>query len=243
MSLIFVSTCHKEYGKAFIFPTLSRLTCRTVALLEPDDKRELPANVERLPYVSSRFYQHGTFLDALPCHSDDVVVLADADAVVQRDWSESERAMLDTLGDRLAVGFNMYPQQTGAEELDILRLTVPLEVAARALRLTPEDMTACPMYNWGLVAARVSTWRRLQDYYQAMTLGFDPQTLFVHPTWMQYVLCCALHKHGMPVVELGYQTHSHGHFTLTADHNVWKGKLRYKDEDVFLAHLVRGVCF
>lgn len=239
--LTFVTTCHPEYAKAFVFPTLSRLTCRVVVLLDPSDKRELPQNVERYDFASDRFYQQGKFLDAFPHDKDDIVILADADAVVQRDFNDAEQLAFDNLGGCLMAGPNMYPGQGGAEELDILKLIVPVEEAVQKLRVTAEVLMGLRMYNWGLVAGKASTWKRLQGYYEAMTFGFDPQTLFLHPTWLQYLLCAAVHRWAMPVVEMPYTVHSHQHFSVRPEHNIRKGQLYYGNELVMFAHWFRGV--
>jgi hypothetical protein len=256
VSLIFVTTCGVSYPKAFIFPTLRHIdmTLWTIALLDPADRRELPHKVDRLPYVGDRFYQDGKFLDALPLlDANDVAILADADAVIQRDLNDNERLMLDNLGDGIAAGWNMKPGQMGKDELGILRLAGglspdmgecfdrQLEHAAVMLRLTSSDMLACPMYNWGLVAAKVSTWRRLRALYAQHTAGLDPQILFEHPTWLQYALCCIVYKHGIPLVPMDYSLHSHQHFPMQPEHHVWERKLFYKNELVFFAHLVGGV--
>jgi hypothetical protein len=240
--LVFVTTCHPAYPKAWLFPTLDKLGCGAYALLDPDDKRDLPANVRRIPFRSDRFYQDGRFLDALPdLDRDDVVILADADAVIQRDWSHAERALLENLGDAFAVGYNMKPGQTGLEELDILHFARPPAEVARALRLPLRILAETPMYNWGLVAAKVSTWRTLRMVYSAATRYLNPQDLFVHPTWMQYVLCVLLAHYQIPVVEFGYGTHSHTHFGFRPQHAHKFGKLYYGEELVFFAHNIPGL--
>jgi hypothetical protein len=240
MSLIFTTTCHPEYSKPWIFPTLSNLSCRTCALLDPDDARTLPANVERIPFRSGRFYQAGQFLDAFngTLDRDDVVVLADADALVQRDFTEAERAMLLNIGDAVAAGTNMGWEQIGQQEMDILRPKPSVERLAAALRVPEIVLCYTPMYNWGLVAAKVSTWNLLRKLYAATTRYTNPQSLFVHPTWMQFILNVLLTYYQVPVVEMGYGLHSHGHFGIQDEHRKKDGKLHYKGEVVFYSHFI-----
>lgn len=248
MSLIFTTTCNKDYHRAWIFQSLSKLGGAVAALLHPDDKRELPSNVWRMPFVSDRFYQQGTFIDAMAqeIQSDDwdnqVIMLADADAVIQRDLNDDERLMLDNLGDGFAIGYNMHPRQTGAEEQAILRLAVDKGYAANALRLTTKVLDECPMFNFGLVAGKVSTWRRLRKLYAHHTEACsNPQVLFVNPTWMQYVICAIIYAAGIPVVPMPYSMHSHQHFTMTPEHHVRQRVLYYRYAPVFFAHYVAGV--
>lgn len=234
------------------------LSCRTVALLDPSDDRPLPVNCERIPFTSDRFYQDGRFLDAIPAWErldsnkyhwpiladDDVVILADADAVIQRDLDDSERAALEDLGDAVMVGYNVRKGQLGCEELSMAGMKGDVNDVARAFRVTPDSLRECHMYNWGLVAAKVSTWKHLRNRYNEMTEGLDPQVHFRHPTWMQYLLCVALHEYKIPVVEMDYVMHSHGHFGLYKDtHGIKHRKLYYTHNLVFYAHYVPGVSY
>ena len=237
MKPVFVTTCHPTYQRAWIFPTLARLgSCRVVCLLDPADTRELPPNCERHPFTGDRCYQDGRFLDAMPGAPDDaVVILADADALVQRDFDAGELATFDRLKDGFALGYNKRPGQTGVEEYALLRPRQEISEAARVLGVSAATLRGAWVYNFGLAAARAGTWRQLRTLY-ATTVGDHGVDLFDYMAWMQYLICVTLHHRGIPVEELGYATHAHGHFGLPDGCRVQGGKLYYRDRLVFFAH-------
>jgi hypothetical protein len=241
--LTFCTTCNPYYPKSWIYDSLSLLSCRTRALLDPDDARTLPANVQRINFRSDRFYQEGKFLDAMPdLRPNDVVILADADAIIQRDLSEGETEFFEAIGDAIAIGYNIRPGQDGETELGLLRPKFPLDWTASAFRVSVHSLTKAKVYNWGLVAAKVSTWLRLRALYDASTLGINPQDFFKNPTWLQYILCVLAHHHGISIVEIGYHLHSHQHFGFEQEHTIKDGKLRYKDREVFFVHNAMSFC-
>ncbi len=240
--MLFVTSCGPHYHRPWIFPTLGRLSCRVVCLLHPSDKRELPPNVERVPFLGDRYYQDGRFLDAIPGVSDDeVVILADADAHMQRDFSPSELDMMSSLGDGLAAGWNAQPGQTGEQEFyGLERSTRGLPAVAEALGLPAVTLRNAPVFNWGLVAGKARTWRRLAKIYQE-TVG-DKGELFSNPCYMQYLLCVLCHHNRIPIRSIGYLLHSHEHFPpLSRSHAIKEGKLYYNDKLVCYAHYVQGV--
>lgn len=239
---IVAMTCTPDYPRPWVFPSLGMLTGRVVCLLDAKDRRPLPRGCERVAWQAKDCsFQDGRFLDALPnVKDDDVVVLADADGVFQRDWSDAEREVLDGLGDAFALGYNMRPGQRGAEEFEALKPRQSLEEAAGALGIPAKDLRGCLLYNTGLMAARASSWRRLTKAF-AEAFGGRGAEFFAMHSWPQYFVCLALHRAGVPVVELGYETHSHGHFPLTPDHAARHRRLYYRGELVLFAHNISGV--
>lgn len=251
MKPLFVTTCTPTYKKAWIFDSLARLaSCRVVALLDlpPFDPRPLPANVERLPWQPGGLeYQAGYFLDGLhPCdlHDEGVVILADADAVVQRDFDESELATLARLDENtFAMGYNLRPGQTGAEEHELLRPRQPLEETAAKLKAPADVLRHCRVYNTGLVAGRVCAWRRLRHLYECYyrCAGEVAPGLFALHSWPQYLICSLLYEQGFAVEELPYSVHSHGHLGLQPGCTVEGGRLLRGGRPVFFAHAVPGL--
>ncbi len=244
--MIFVTTCGKDYGRPWIFPSLGMLSCRVACLLESGDDRPLPVNVERIPYAGDRYYQAGQFLDSLPLQDDsELLVMADADAIVQRDFDADELATFDRMSG-VALGYNMRPGQQGRHELELLQPKMPLAELGGRVRLSAKSLEDCPMYNTGLMVARVKVWRRLLAAYEgtvgaAMSRAGEMFFCYAGAS-MQYFICCVLHEYGIPVTELGYVTHSHGHFGLTGDHTIHDRKLYYRGRLVFFPHFVGGVC-
>jgi hypothetical protein len=230
--MIFVTTAPPEWRKAYIFDSLAKLSCRTVALLEPSDRRKLPSNVERVPYIADGWNQDGRFLNALDVPSDAVVVLADADAVVQRDPLPCE---LDP-GDGVAMGWNWYPGQTCAEEYGACR---PHRHYGDSFGV---DLQRVPMRNGGLIAARADTWHWLHAVW-ADVFRIGGPMIADHTFCQQLFVCIAIEKVHLPLRTLGYATHTHGlgpkH--LTDDHTIRDGVLYHRGRIVFFAHHVKGV--
>lgn len=245
MTILFFTSCGADYPKAWIFPTLGMLSSQTVCLLHPTDGRPLPLSTDRVRFTGDRFYQDGRFLDSVPpLPPDRIVILADADAVLQRDFSDSELKLLDSLDDNSILAgpnMNMATNQLGAAELELLKPIAPLEKIAASLKVDVADLLECRMRNWGLVAARVSAWRTLQDHYAEAVGDANPQDWFTHPTWMQYLLCVMVHRHKMTLVDMPYTMHSHAHFGLTTWHGIKNRVLFYKGERVLYAHYCQGV--
>src|SRR5262245_37444389 len=94
--MIFVTCATPDYPRPWIFPSLGMLSCPVKCLLDADDKRPLPVNVLRINYrPRGCAFQAGDFLSSLgPLPDDELVVLADCDAVVQRDFNWIELAFL-----------------------------------------------------------------------------------------------------------------------------------------------------
>lgn len=251
----FVTSCGKDYKRSWIFPTLDRLNIdgHAFALLQPGDHRPLPEDVLRVEYSGDRFYQDGLFLDAIESArtllddedililADDILILADADALIQRPLTERELGLLEGLGDAFMAGPNRDNTQLGENELNGLKLTRSLDETAQRFGVSQDDMLKCRVYNFGLVAAKVGSWRRLRRLYREAEGEGSPQDYFVSVAWMQYLLCVLLHRNDIEVVDMPLSMHSHDHFGLRLEHGIEDRVLYYKDEVVFFAHYVSGV--
>lgn len=253
----FVTSCGKDYSRPWIFPTLAKLNVDgyVFALLQPGYDRQLPDNVIHVPFEGDRFYQDGLFLDSIdtllagghnedalnPLEDDDTLILADADGIIQRPFSEKDLGLLEGLDDAFMAGPNMDDLQTGDSERYGLGMKYPLEDTADRLGVSEDDLTKCQMRNWGLVAAKVSSWRKLRTLYRAMRGDSDPQDYFVSVAWMQYLLCVILHRNLIPVIDMPLSMHSHDHFGLRLEHGIEDRVLTYKGETVFFAHYISGV--
>lgn len=251
----FVTSCGKDYSRPWIFPTLDKLNLgiKMYALLQSGDDRPLPDGVLRVIYEDDRFYQDGLFLGCIDAYlggrftkealsDDDVLILADADALIQRPLSEREVELLEGLGDAFLAGPNRDEVQYGENEVMYgLRMTHSWEDTTRRFGVTRDDMTKCRMYNFGLVAAKVGSWRRLRKLYRDMRGEGDPQEYFGNVAWMQYILCVLLYKHNIQVVDMPLEMHSHDHFGLRLEHGIKDRLLSYRGETVFFAHYVSGV--
>ncbi len=251
-----VTTATADYARPWVFPSLGMLRGRVVALLSPDDRRPLPVNVQCYPYQTPGvLFQDGRFLDAVPhVEDDDLVVLADADGVFQRDFSHAELETLADLTDGVALGYNVRGGQQGEEEYQRLGPLQSISEAAAVLNLPEALLRGAWVYNTGFMAARARTWRRIRTLFvetfmrvqppgDEITSGGIGASLFRLPAFPQYFLCLLFALHGIAVTELDYSVHSHAHCPLTPRHRIEKRCLWYNAERVLFAHQVPGVCF
>jgi hypothetical protein len=238
---IFATSCVHDYPRQWVWPTLHHLSCPKVAFLHPEDQMVLPEGVTRMAYSGDRFFYDGKFmLGSKDIGDDELVVLHDVDGVFQRDVLPGE---LDVPRDGIAAGWNSRRGEVGSEEL--ARLGVKLDDRSLAGKIgLPQDLLRrAPIYNFGLVAARGSTWRYLAYLYNRHIWSQGPQ-LFRNEHFQQYLVCLLLEHYHILVRPLGYETHSHGHFGLQREHNITNGVLRYKHHDgqvVLFAHKIKGV--
>lgn len=241
--LTVVTTATPEYPRPWVFPSLGMLGCRVVCLLDPSDKRPLPRGVERYPYQTPGvLYQDGRFLAAVPdILDDDLVILADADGIFQRDFSEDELDTLADLQSGFALGYNVRPGQQGAEEYERLRPNQDIKKAAEFLGMTLGTLKGTWIYNTGFMVARAHAWRKLRGWFKATFSEGDGANLFRLPSWPQFFICMVLSSMSTPITELGYETHSHGHCPLTPRHAIVRRQLYYDGKLVLFAHNCLGV--
>jgi hypothetical protein len=256
MNTVFVTTTTPDYSKAWVFPGLEHLSDRIVCLLDDSDDRRLPDNCERVSYkCEGVIHQDGRFVDTVPgLKDDDIVILLDADGVIQRDLNYWERAVLNSMNGSFAMGYNVHPGQQGEEEYNLLKPKLNIYDAAQKLGTYSKILRNSWIYNTGMMAARTKTWRQLKELMTPI-VDKKPEQLFEMHSWPQYIICCSLFQGGVPVAELGYETHSHGHFRLPDNHKILeesrlglqgnmlppRRRLYYDGQLVFFAHNVNGI--
>lgn len=232
--MIFVVSSSPTYPRAWVFPSLRHLSGhRVIALLDPSDRRELPLGVERRDFVSDCFFYDGRFVEALDVEDVENIVLIDADAVVQRAPRDGELECRDGF----AIGYNAGLEDTAALES---KRIAPFNSFEGMGRVVGVDLRTVPMRNMGITVAKAWRWRWLREAYAPLERdGYALLQDRLH--FMQFFACIAIAKHGVPLRDLGYETHSHGHYGLTADHSIRDGQLLYRGQPVFFAHFVKGV--
>ncbi len=236
--MLFVTTCSPMYSKAWVFPSLSMLPGRVVALLEPSDRRELPPNTERRDYVDGPRFQDGRFMDAFPeVPDDEVVVLFDADGIIQRKPTSDEVQLLSSVkNDQIALGPNAHPDQRGDEEIRLLLTKCSVEGVARVLNVP--DLRGVRVYNFGFASATAGSWKRFRHNVGDLDVA---GSCFSDPHWVQLCLCCAIHRLHMSVVDLPCSVHAHSHFGLHRGCRIRDRKLYHEDQLVFFAHYCKSV--
>jgi len=177
--------------------------------------------------------QQGQVLDVLPAVDEgEVLVMMDADALVQRDLLPAERTLLAGLTEwEIALGPNRLEPETGAEEFELLQARYPLPHVAGLLGTRLQNV---PVYNCGFVAALPWVWRRLRRTYEEL-LGRAGEC-FGNWRACQLLLCMAIQQLELKVVELPRTIHAHQHFGRHPDDQVRDGRLFVKDQLAFYAH-------
>jgi len=153
--------------------------------------------------------QHGRFLDAVPeLGAREVVVLSDADVLVQRDFRPQELARFHAHGaSTLSAGSNAGDRDMLADEA--ARLEIEPEEPDPYERF---DLRRIPVYNCGVLVGRAGLFRRIQEEYERDCYDFYGRCS--SRSRCQFHICLVLHVLGVLVDRLAGQVHTHGHFGL-----------------------------
>lgn len=156
---------------------------------------------------SSGMLQTGRWLDVLPeVRAEDVVLLSDADVLVQRDFSAADLVLLaDLPEDAFAAAWNAHEGDNLAEEAR------RIDLADDGFYGGQEALAWVPCFNCGVLAMRAGAWRRLREEYEAGCRDFYARTS--HRSRIQFLVCLCLHRLGLRHVLLDAAFHSHGHFS------------------------------
>jgi len=154
--------------------------------------------------------QYGAWLDALPHHARDLLVMADSDAVFQRPLADDELQTLESLGDdEVALGPNADRKDTLLREAARLRRGAR-DPSDQALDRLYPGFARVRCYNCGFIAARASWWHRLRAAFVEAWPAFD--RLFSHRARCQWLTCWLIHAMGSTVRRLPCSVHAHQHF-------------------------------
>lgn len=181
--------------------------------------------------------QQGHLIDLIPSLSDDDnVIIADADASIQRDLLLDEKWLLHNLGDRVGLSNNRGDSQDALSECVICRPLVPLQDVFSQFPVLKETM----IYNCGFIAAKPPVWRKARQKFEELWPQVSP--LFQEWRCCQLVLCMSFQAAGIDVVNMGYGMHTQGHFPPQKLHAIKDGILYYGNRPVFFVHHVQGFC-
>ncbi len=178
--------------------------------------------------------QNGSFCDFVPADwlDDDVVIYCDADAYFQRPFTASELAAIASVKPmEMLASYNCpnHEQTLLSEAADLF----PKKPMAEIESLLP-GMGDMRCRNWGMVAARLSSWRELHNRTVALWPTVD--ACFGNPARVQLACLYAVQSPGMTLSELPPLLHHHGHHGLktglSKDDGVWK----FNGEVVAFAH-------
>ncbi len=181
--------------------------------------------------------QQGQVLDVVNVMEGEVLIQADADAVIQRDFSTDEKALLAELRPGLvALGPNGAGRETGEVEYHRLLPHCSIEDVNRRLGVRLDQVE---VFNAGFIAAVPAVWRELRQYYEVMYAA--GAHLFGNWRCCQLLLCCAIWNLGLSVIRLPRTLHAHWHFGRSQGDEIKDGKLYAGGELVAYAHHVPGV--
>jgi hypothetical protein len=159
------------------------------------------------PSQSHGMIQHGRFLDSLPMlGKDDLIVLSDADVLVQRDFSLEELKRFHAYDhSTLGVGNNNGEDDTLLKEAKRIEILEDEMDHYEHLKLGN-----IPVYNCGLMVARAGLFRRVQEEYEKDCYGFYGRCY--NRSRCQFHFCLAIHNLGIAIDRIGGEIHTHGHF-------------------------------
>lgn len=140
----------------------------------------------------------GDFFEYFSFKEDELIIQIDADMIMQRTMSPSEKKMLEVLGeDDIALTGTSKPLMTLREEFFRLR---PKKNYIKINREFPGRWGSIPLFCSGIVIARSKTYRKLGEKYIAdidkMTANFD------HHAAGQWLL--SYHAKQFNVFDLGF---------------------------------------
>ena len=167
--------------------------------------------------------QNGGFCDFVPewWAEDDVIIFCDADAVLQRAFTEGEKALFNGLADFQVLAGRNKP--CGTQRLDDEATALSMHCSHAELEEWFPDYDKAVCLNFGFVAARLSTWRLLLK--MSVKLWPNIERAFANPAMVQWMMCYAIHALKMTLLELPLSVHAHGHLGLpegvTCTDGVW----------------------
>ena len=193
---------------------------------EPTDflRQRLPhfdlVHLPATPFESFNMVQGGQFLDAFPpMANDEIVILADADVMIQRDFTQEELARFAKYDfGTMGLGPNARPTDNLWEE-------------AQRIGMEPHSTySAMACYNCGVIVGRVAAWRRLRQDFERDALDWYAKSQ--NRSRIQWALCHSLHRLNVKIDTLPHTIHTHGHFELPK--GVEDGK--YNGETIVFRH-------
>lgn len=242
VAIIFCTTVTPDYlwRAAPLLASLRRLlSCRKVVVSVGFD---MPASdwyeTVRLEPTGSVCNQQGQVLDVIPgLTNGDTLIMADADAVVQRNLSLEEIGWLSHLAsDQVAAGPNRQADENGLQEIELLR---PKLSPGETGRLLGSPLSDVPIHNCGFLAAKLPVWQQLRPSYEA--LAAKAADKFGNWRCCQLLLCTVIYQLGLRVQVISQEVHSHGHSGAWPGHEVREGRLYADGKLVFFAHHIAGV--
>jgi hypothetical protein len=172
--------------------------------------------MDRCPTESCGMIQHGRFLDALPfLQPNDLIVLSDADIIVQRDFSADEKHLFEKFDQNtISAGPNDHRLEFDNLYQEARRISIKFGFLGT---YHPTDFEKIPVWNCGLLVGRAGLFRRIQESYEQDCTEFYNNC--DHRSRCQFQFWHAWHRMAGPKTfkPLSMTTHAHGHFGRPPD--------------------------
>lgn len=154
--------------------------------------------------------QHGEFINHRYIQSlseDTIVLFTDGDIIMQRPFSDNELDMLNLDNNQFLVGYNESENDTLLAES--FRLNKISNIYDNLLKI--DNWHNIPCYNTGVIAAKLSSWKKLFSIYTDKWNFID--NTFDHYAKQQWLICLILYEY-FNVKIMPYSFHTHGHYKL-----------------------------
>jgi len=198
--------------------------------LSPIETVKLPRACNAGAPIETESPQHGSFLQVVEGPDDETLIFTDGDIIMQRPFSDAERAAFDGLDDdTVLAGYNSGPDET--LEIEARRLFPRFGLDVIAARFG--DLSR-PCYNIGVFAAKRRTYRRIYETY--MTRWQLATDAFGHAARQQWLVIHTIHVLGLQVQVTPYSLHANGHYGMPPGCHYRDGVLYHGLEVVCLRH-------
>lgn len=175
--------------------------------------------------------QHGEFVNnkyISALSDDDIILFTDGDIIMQREINEAEFKLLELNDNEFFVGYNESENDNLLAESRRLNKISSIYDSC----LEYKEWAKIPCYNTGVLAGKISSWKKLFELY-TKKWNFVDQT-FIHYAKQQWLICLILHYH-FKVKVMPHSFHTHGHYPLpTGTHIDNDGNLRDVNKNIIL---------
>ena len=196
-------------------------------------------SVDALPgdVVCDGILQNGPWLRGIgKLHPRDILLLTDADGVIQRDLTDQEQKTILNLEDNdILVGWNHGVGDNLKMESNRLRYYWNGITDEELDSMYPGHQDV-PCYNCGFMAMNQHTWTRYAEVYAEEWPRFNK--LFLHRARCQWLSCWVFRKYGFNIIECSPVLHSHGHGVSQDGITRENGRVFWNNQLIFFAHML-----
>lgn len=208
-------------------------------------EQELPLKVNHIHGFNVVNFKHNEFINKNPINciqhgefvnnkyiselsDDDIILFTDGDIIMQREMNQDELKLLELNDNEFFVGYNESKNDNLLAESNRLNKISSIYDSY----LGYEEWDKIPCYNTGVLAGKISSWKKLFQLY-TRKWNFVDQT-FIHYAKQQWLICMILY-HNFNVKIMPYSFHTHGHYPLPSGTHIDNdGKLKDANGNIVL---------